>query len=181
MSGCRLDRLALMVVDDNRHMSRLLVQILRGLNIRDVVVIADPVKAVEEFQVRPVDLILTEHVLQPINGVEFVRRIRADTKSPDPFVPVIMLTAYSYADTVLTARDIGVTEFLAKPISARSLYLRILETIDRPRPFIRTDGFFGPDRRRRTEDPKGGDNRHTAPEETSVEGAQLIPARAAGE
>jgi hypothetical protein len=49
---------------------------------------------------------------------------------------------------VVSARDAGVTEFLAKPISAKALYQRILNVVANPRPFIRTKTYFGPDRRR---------------------------------
>jgi hypothetical protein len=61
------------------------------------------------------------------------------------------------------ARDAGVTEFLAKPISAKGLYQRIVNVVANPRPFIKTKTYFGPDRRRNvnpnyvgTERRKGG-------------------------
>jgi DNA-binding response OmpR family regulator len=59
-----------------------------------------------------------------------------------------MLTGHSEKKRVLEARDAGVTEFLAKPISAKALYQRILNVVVNPRPFIKTKTFFGPDRRR---------------------------------
>jgi hypothetical protein len=43
-----------------------------------------------------------------------------------------------------------VTEFLAKPISAKGLYQRVLNVVANPRPFIKTKTYFGPDRRRNT-------------------------------
>ena len=49
---------------------------------------------------------------------------------------------------VLEARDAGITEFLAKPVSARGLYQRITMVIERPRQFIKTRTYTGPDRRR---------------------------------
>jgi DNA-binding response OmpR family regulator len=49
----------------------------------------------------------------------------------------------------MEARDAGVHEYLAKPISARSLYSRINKIIAEPREFVQTKTFFGPDRRRR--------------------------------
>jgi hypothetical protein len=49
---------------------------------------------------------------------------------------------------VTAARDAGVTEFLAKPISAKGLYERIVNVVASPRPFIKTKSYFGPDRRR---------------------------------
>lgn len=49
---------------------------------------------------------------------------------------------------VTAARDAGVTEFLAKPISAKALYQRVVNIVANPRPFIKTKVYFGPDRRR---------------------------------
>jgi two-component system chemotaxis response regulator CheY len=37
---------------------------------------------------------------------------------------------------------------MAKPISAKALYQRILTVIASPRPFIKTSTYYGPDRRR---------------------------------
>jgi DNA-binding response OmpR family regulator len=53
---------------------------------------------------------------------------------------------------VVDARDAGVTEFVAKPLTAKAVLERIQAVIYRPRPFVRTPNYFGPDRRRR-EDP----------------------------
>ena len=44
----------------------------------------------------------------------------------------------------------GVGEFLAKPLSAKALYQRVLNVVANPRPFIKTKTYFGPDRRRNT-------------------------------
>ena len=74
-----------------------------------------------------------------------------------------MLTGHSEKKRVVSARDAGVTEFLAKPISAKGLYQRIVNVVANPRPFIKTKTYFGPDRRRNvnpnyvgTERRKGG-------------------------
>tara|TARA_B110000046_G_scaffold82061_1_gene90315 strand:+ start:196 stop:363 length:168 start_codon:yes stop_codon:yes gene_type:complete len=44
------------------------------------------------------------------------------TKYPNPFIPVIVLTANTGIKHVCEARDTGMGEFLAKPLSARMLY-----------------------------------------------------------
>jgi hypothetical protein len=49
------------------------------------------------------------------------------------------------------ARDAGVTEFLAKPLTARGVVERLHQAIDNKRPFIRSLSYFGPDRRRRAD------------------------------
>jgi DNA-binding response OmpR family regulator len=76
--------------------------------------------------------------------------IRQPGGNANPYVPIIMVTGHSERKRVTTARDAGVTEFITKPISATSLYRRILNVIANPRPFIKTDTYFGPDRRRFT-------------------------------
>ena len=74
--------------------------------------------------------------------------IRQPGANANPFVPIIMLTGHTEKDRVTAARDAGITEFLAKPISAKALYQRIVNVVANPRPFIKTKTYFGPDRRR---------------------------------
>lgn len=57
-----------------------------------------------------------------------------------------MITGYAERTRVFEARDAGVSEMLVKPISAKGLYQRIAKVVLNPRPFIRTESYFGPDR-----------------------------------
>jgi DNA-binding response OmpR family regulator len=82
------------------------------------------------------------------DGLELTQMIRQPGANANPYVPIIMLTGHSEKKRIIGARDAGVTEFLAKPISAKSLYERILNVVANPRPFIKTKSYFGPDRRR---------------------------------
>jgi DNA-binding response OmpR family regulator len=66
-------------------------------------------------------------------------------------VPIIMITGHTERYRVEAARDAGVTEFLAKPVTAHNLFARITEILERPRAFVRCDRYFGPDRRRHHE------------------------------
>jgi DNA-binding response OmpR family regulator len=54
------------------------------------------------------------------------------------------------------ARDVGVTEFLVKPITTQNLCARLAEIVERPRPFVRAESYFGPDRRRKARDNYAG-------------------------
>ena len=54
-------------------------------------------------------------------------------------VPVIMITGHSTMRRVGEARDVGVTEFLSKPVTARGVIERITRVVDHPRPFVQTD------------------------------------------
>ncbi len=70
------------------------------------------------------------------------------------------MTGFSERRRVFQARDSGVTEFLVKPFNARDLYRRISQIIERPRQFVRSEDFFGPDRRRKSlEEYQGAERR----------------------
>lgn len=143
-----LKSLQILVVDDNRHMLTLIKQVLRALGIRLVKTATNGVDAFTEMRGMPVDIVICDMAMSPIDGVEFTRLVRTASDSPNPFVPLIMLTGHTERANVQEARDAGITEFLAKPISARNIYARILEVIENPRPFIRAGKYVGPCRRR---------------------------------
>lgn len=114
-------------------------------SVRDYANGQQALAAIEEFTP---DLIITNWMMAPVDGLEFTKFIRSDIDSPDIFTPIILMTGHTEKWRIITARDAGVNELLAKPISAKTLYDRILAVIEKPRPFVRTKSFFGPCRRR---------------------------------
>ena len=141
-------RLSVLVVDDNMHMRKIVRTLLIGFGIRKVWEAEDGAAALELYEQNNPDIIITDWVMPIIDGIELVQMIRRPSGVVNPFVPIIMLSGHAEKRRVTEARDTGVHEFLCKPISARSLYLRIYSVIAFPRPFIRTENYFGPDRRR---------------------------------
>ncbi|MFD2206132.1 response regulator [Kiloniella antarctica] len=83
------------------------------------------------------------------DGNELIRQLRTEETSPAPFIQIIVLTAHSAKEKVTYSRDSGMNEFLVKPISPLTLYKAIERIIQRPRPFVRLEGYTGPCRRRR--------------------------------
>ena len=74
-----------------------------------------------------------------------------------------MLTGHTAIDHVRQARDAGVNEFLAKPVSVKAILTRLIAVIEHPRPYVRTKAYFGPCRRRRSpEEYRGPERRATA-------------------
>ena len=147
----RFDLLKILLVDDNHHMRLVLTQILRGLGIRHILEALDGAEALQTLRHTPVDIIMTDLTMGPLDGIDLVNLLRNSPDSPNPFVPVIMITGHSTLRRVAEARDAGVNEFLAKPVTARGVIHRIGLVIEHPRPFIRSQYYFGPDRRRRAE------------------------------
>ena len=158
-----LDRLNFLLIDDNKHMRSIVKAILRSFGCKNVVEAADGADAFREMRHFPVDIIIVDRNIQPIDGIEFVRLVRTGKDSANHFVPIIMLTGHSEVHNVLEARDAGVNEFLVKPISAAALHAHVRDVIERPRPFVRSHTYFGPDRRRHNVPFKGRDRRKPIP------------------
>lgn len=151
-----LENVNVMVIDDNKHMSTLVTEILSALGIRNVCEVGDAARAFKELQHFSADVIIVDWHMQPLDGIDFVKLVRTAKDSANPYVPIIMLSGFTEYRRVVEARDAGVNEFLAKPISAKALYQRFASIIDNPRPFIRTKSYFGPDRRRQNLGPPRG-------------------------
>jgi two-component system, chemotaxis family, chemotaxis protein CheY len=141
-------RLRFLVADDNAHMRRILRTLLHSFGTREVYEAEDGAGALEAFTHYVPDIVLVDWVMPIFDGLELTQMIRQPGANANPYVPIIMLSGHSEKKRIVTARDAGVTEFLAKPISAKALYERIFNVIANPRPFIKTSTYFGPDRRR---------------------------------
>ena len=101
------------------------------------------------FQSHKPDLVLTDWALEDMDGIALTEKIRTDKLSQNPYVPIVIMTGFGSKPRVEAARDAGVTEFLVKPFTSKDLYARIVQVIEKPRPFVESGDFFGPDRRRR--------------------------------
>ncbi len=142
------NRLRFLVIDDNAHMRHILRTLLHGFGAREVYEAEDGASGLEAFTHYMPDIVIADWVMPIFDGLELAQMIRQPGANANPYVPIIMLTGHSDKKRVMIARDAGVTEFLAKPISAKALYERILNVLVRPRPFVKTRTYFGPDRRR---------------------------------
>jgi CheY-like chemotaxis protein len=149
--------LKVLIVEDNEHMRALLRAILYSIGIREVVEAVDGLAGFEKLNSASPDFILTDLSMKPVNGIEFARMVRRRADSTCPFIPIVMISGHAERSFIEMARDAGVTEFLVKPVTAKNLLSRIAEAVGRPRPFVRCDEFFGPNRRRSRE------TRHTGP------------------
>ena len=168
MSGYRFDRLKVLVVDDNVHMCKVVCAILHGFGVQHVCEAHDAEQAwTMSCDFKP-DIIVLDWMMPGMTGIELAQKIRTDEASPDPYVPIIMLTGYTSIARVREARDAGVTEVLAKPVSAQAIYSRLASIAERPRPFVRTKMFFGPDRRRHEDEYKGPERRDDDDETAKV-------------
>lgn len=136
-----------LVVDDKAQMRLLLRCLLRAGGITTLSEAETARQAFDVMRATPIDLVIVDWMMQPIDGLTFTRMVRWDSDSPNPYVPLLMLTAHTELSRVAAARDAGVNGFIRKPVSARVLFDRVSNALTDTRRFIQTDDYLGPDRR----------------------------------
>jgi len=157
----RYDLLKILLVDDNHYMRVLLAEILRAIGVKEIYEANDGAEGLQMMRDHSVDIVMTDLSMQPLDGIDFVRLLRQSPDSPNQLCPVIMITGHSTVARVNEARDAGVNEFLAKPLTARGVIERLHQAVEHPRSFVRTDDYFGPDRRRRNDPAYSGPRRRS--------------------
>jgi len=112
----------ILVVDDDEISREILGETLKA-DGHEVTTAADGVEAVDVLEKEPIRMVVTDWMMPNMDGLELCRRVRS---LPFPYyVYVIMLTARSETDDVIQGLSAGADEFLAKPIDAAELKIRV--------------------------------------------------------
>ncbi|SOD91121.1 response regulator [Caenispirillum bisanense] len=191
-----LERLTVLLVEDNLYIRDILAQTLRSLGFRKIALARNGEEAVGVLRRRgalasggqavlAVDLVISDMVMRPVNGLMLLKWVRQRKESPNRFMPFIMLSGAADREFVEAARDLGADEFLAKPFSVTAVYERLRWVIDHPRPFVCTRDYFGPDRRRHRGAPPAdtGERRREGEEHATVvySGDTIVRPKQAGD
>ncbi len=139
--------LSFLIVDDSTFMRSLIRRNVRPY-AREIREAADGGEALRMLQGFSPDIVFVDWEMEPVNGLEFVKRVRDPKDSPFPYSRIIMISALAERQRILTAWGAGIDEFLVKPVSIADLLGRVRRVIENPRPFIRVKMYCGPDRRR---------------------------------
>ena len=67
--------------------------------------------------------------MAPLTGIDFLRKIRAGETPINRQTPVLMLTGQLDASHVLEARDVGVSGYLAKPVTVGGIMTRLIDVV----------------------------------------------------
>lgn len=140
--------LRFLVVEDDRTSRMLTVALLEEIGVSEIKEASDGDAGLRVLRGYAADVILCDMVMEPMDGVEFVRRVRTDSESANPYVPIILVTANADRSSVRAARDAGVNLLMAKPITLEGLRKRIDMALNERREFIMNQSYVGPDRRR---------------------------------
>jgi two-component system chemotaxis response regulator CheY len=90
------------------------------------------------------DLVILDWELAILSGEEVIRLVRNPETSPAPTVPIVLMMAQPQKDRVERAVRLGVNEVIAKPFSPKTLWSRLDEVINRPRPYETVKSMLRP-------------------------------------
>lgn len=165
----KLAHIQVLIIDSDLNIASLLRKVLNSLGFGGIHAARNGEEALEIINTQHIDMAICEWDMSPMNGLEFLDALRKDNTSPNRLLPVIMLTGKAQREYVEKARDAGITEFLVKPFTVRTLCDRILLVVEHPRNFIMSNSYVGPDRRRKQQEPpQGVENRRADLDDTSL-------------
>lgn len=154
-----LKSMRLLIVDANEFSRSFTREVCRAFKFQDIHGASTSAEAMQYMQSHEVDMVITDLLLEPVNGADLTRHIRRVPGIRNPFVPIIVLSGSSDKDLILEVQNAGANEFMNRPFELRQLLGRFSQILLAPRPFIRSATYIGPDRRRQQRPFEGDDRR----------------------
>jgi two-component system chemotaxis response regulator CheY len=118
-----------LIVDDSSVMRKIIERALRqaGLNSLVALEAGSGIEGLDLLRNMQVDLILSDINMPSMDGLEFVRQLRAQDLAPG--VPVVMITTESSEEHVKQAIQAGARGYIRKPFTAEQVKERVLPLI----------------------------------------------------
>jgi two-component system chemotaxis response regulator CheY len=107
-----------LVVDDSATMRRIVVNTLRRLGYAETVEAADGQEALALFD-ETVTCVITDWNMPLMNGAELAKALRK--RSAGAHVPILMATSRSTREDIVTAIEVGVSNYVVKPFTPQVL------------------------------------------------------------
>ena len=140
------------VVCEEAYTRRLVGDVLYGMGVGEVALFDHSRWALKSMaQFRPT-LMVANWDAPSHDGLELAKLVRSAVKTPssripDPTIPIILVGSQQWRRDVNEAERAGVNEYLVKPFSIEDLTRRVTHLLLRPKPFIISAKYVGPDRR----------------------------------
>ena len=154
-----LNNFNVLIADSDQQLASISKLMLKGMGFTNIQITPSGAKALAMIKTGNFDFLITDWNLKELDGISLINRIRRDPDSPNPTLPVIMLTGRMEQTDVQKARDNGIHEYVVKPFSAQTIYNRLERIVEFPRYFVVGKEFVGPDRRHRKDAPPTTDRR----------------------
>jgi len=138
----------IVICDPDASLSSLVKNILSTLGCNRIFTVSDGQDVLNLMKEEKVDIVITDWQMKGLNGIDLATYLRQSLESPNRMIPIVMLTSRNSGANIRTARDAGISEYIVKPFSAKTLLERVYAVVQEPRSFIICKTYIGPDRRR---------------------------------
>jgi two-component system chemotaxis response regulator CheY len=108
-----------LVVDDFATMRKVIKNLLKNAGYNNIVEAEDGADALKVLKSVKVDFIISDWNMPNMNGLEFLKAVRADSEFSG--LPFLMVTAEALQDNVVMAVKAGVSNYIVKPFTAEIL------------------------------------------------------------
>lgn len=136
-----------LVALSNKQLAQYIWHFLKEKKARNVQVVYNSTDAIARARHLHFTHFFVGHSLEDIGGAEFTRFVRM-SDGPIAEAPVFMIMSNPNPDKVMECRDVGATEIMGLPLTGKLLETRLQHTVLKPKKFIRSNTYIGPDRRR---------------------------------
>lgn len=114
-------------VDDSSTMRRIIKNTLNKIGFSDILEAVNGVEGLEVLANNKVDLIVTDWNMPEMDGLTFVKTLRAKEEFRD--VPILMVTTEAAKEDILTALRSGVNNYVVKPFTPETLQEKIFKLL----------------------------------------------------
>ncbi|MBI1340900.1 response regulator [bacterium] len=142
-------RLNVLVAASDGYNRMLMREVLRSLNIGEIHVASTPKEAAIEIIERKLSAVLLDENLGESTGLEFTKRVRTELPPQHREVSIIIITSLTRRQDVDVARNAGIDEIIAKPMTTAAVNSRLEAVVLNPRQFVVFPSYIGPCRRRK--------------------------------
>ena len=142
--AARFTTTKVLVVDDEHFMRKVVRTLLMSVGVRTIYEAPDGPAGLDLIRTMTPDVVILDWQMPGLDGAGFVRIVRSPETFPYPDVPIIMLTGHGERSRVIEAVQMGVNEFLLKPVSSKALRDRLIAVLAKPRPVVQSGAYYGP-------------------------------------
>ena len=122
-----IDNAKIMLVDDEPINTDVLQTYLEGEGYSNFVTTSESVQAIDIMRREKPDVVLLDLMMPDVSGFDILTMMRNDKSLA--YIPVVILTSSDDGETKLKALQLGAMDFLAKPVDASELALRLRNTL----------------------------------------------------
>jgi CheY-like chemotaxis protein len=146
-TAARFAAAKVLVVDDEHFMRKVVHTLLTSIGIGAVFEAADGLEGLDVIRQERPDAAIVDWNMPKLDGPGFVRLVRSPLTFSYPDIPIVMLTGHGERSRVIEALQLGVNEYLLKPVSGHALQERLVSVLINPRPIVQRPGYYGPEPR----------------------------------